>query len=146
MLQTFYEKQILNDSATRLFVKNLMQFQTFMFGDLSCGKTFNQPSKTGWKSKSFPNTTKQAATGWKHMTNLSKKNHPTTNQPSIQTVNQLTSQSANPSTVNQLTRQPAHQPIRQPPYQTTSQQPAIQPISQSANQAIIQTANQTTSQ
>ncbi len=26
MLQTFYEKQILNDSATRLFVKKLMQF------------------------------------------------------------------------------------------------------------------------
>jgi hypothetical protein len=44
MLQTFYEKQLLNDSATRLFVKELMQFQMFMFSDLSCGETFIQPS------------------------------------------------------------------------------------------------------
>jgi hypothetical protein len=28
MMQTFNEKQKLNDSATRLFVKKLMQFQT----------------------------------------------------------------------------------------------------------------------
>jgi hypothetical protein len=40
-----------------------MQFQMFMFGDLSYGKTFNQPSKPVLKNKNILNTTQPATTG-----------------------------------------------------------------------------------